>query len=93
MSILLLFLIMINSLTIIAFVFDKMSSMRGGRRVPEITLHALAMLGGVYVMMILMNLIRHKNNKFSFYIVTIIIAIIWLAIVYYGLDFYMQLEK
>ena len=92
MTIPLLFLIIVNSLTFLTFIYDKISAIRGGRRVSELTLHTLALLGGVYLMMLLMNLIRHKNHKFSFYFVTLIIAVIWLFIVYYGLQYFCQLD-
>jgi len=87
MKILLLFLFIINILTILAFIIDKRNAIRGDRRISEFTLHILALLGGVYMMMLMMFIIHHKNRKFSFYIITLIIAVIWLFIVYYGLNY------
>ncbi len=69
-----------------------MSATRRGKRVPESTLHILALLGGVYIMMLLMHFIHHKNKKFSFYIITLIIGVIWLGIIYYVLNYHLLLN-
>ena len=89
MKIVLLFLIIINILTILAFILDKKNAIQGRRRVSEFTLHILALLGGVYMMMLMMFIIHHKTKKFSFYIITLVIAVIWLFVIYHGLDYYL----
>lgn len=48
---------------LLAHGFDKLQARRGARRVPERTLHALALLGGFAGAWLGMRLFRHKTRK------------------------------
>lgn len=73
------YLLVINIVAGIVFAWDKYSSMYRTTRVPERTLHILEFLGGWISVMILMPIIHHKNSKRSYHVVTIMIAVLWLA--------------
>ncbi len=59
-------------LSMIAFVsygFDKRRARAGGRRVPERTLHVMALLGGWPGALLAQRVFRHKTQKVAFRIV------------------------
>lgn len=80
MKLFFIYLIIINLFSAGFFIFDKKSAERNGRRIPEITLHLLELLGGVFATLILMYVIKHKNRKFKYYIFTYLILILWVAV-------------
>jgi uncharacterized membrane protein YsdA (DUF1294 family) len=59
------------------FIRDKRSARESGRRIPEARLHLWSALGGVFVQLLLMYTLRHKNRKSTFYRVTYAIFLIW----------------
>lgn len=63
----------------IFFGYDKIAAVRSFKRVPEYLLHFLELIGGVFVNIILMYLIHHKNRKFKYYIVTYLILLLWIV--------------
>ena len=67
--------------TFVAFWLDKRRAVRGDRRIPERTLHALEVLGGWAGAIVAMMLVRHKNRKASYWLVTAMIAVAHVAIV------------
>lgn len=77
------YLLGINIIAVIIFIYDKIAATRGKRRIPEFTLHLLELLGGVFGIVCTMLLIHHKNKKTSYYIYTIVITITWLCLLYY----------
>lgn len=79
MKALFIYLIIINLISAGLFIFDKKSAERNGRRIPEVTLHLLELVGGVFATFVLMYLIRHKNRKFKYFVFTYLILILWLA--------------
>ena len=65
--------------TFAAYWFDKRRAQSGGWRVPERTLHLLALLGGWPGALLAQRFIRHKNRKIGFQIVSWVIVGIHLA--------------
>jgi len=65
----------------VAYGWDKRSAANGGRRVPEQTLHLLAMLGGWPGAFLGQRHFRHKTKKLSFLIVFWCVVVLHVAIV------------
>lgn len=65
--------------TFIAFYRDKRAAIIGSWRTPERTLHLLELAGGFPGAFAAMFLIRHKNRKWTFVAITVLIAIAHLA--------------
>ncbi|MFZ4739827.1 MAG: DUF1294 domain-containing protein [Bacteroidales bacterium] len=84
------YLITINILSAFIFFIDKKSAIIKRRRISEITLHFLELLGGIFGILIMMYLIHHKNKKASYFIVSYLILIIWLIITYINYDILIQ---
>ena len=75
-------------ITFLAYGADKYKSKRGGRRVPERTLHWLEVLGGWPGALIAANLFRHKRRKRKYVLVLAAIIILhaglWCAIAWWA---------
>jgi uncharacterized membrane protein YsdA (DUF1294 family) len=65
--------------TFIAYGIDKSSARAGRRRIPERTLHLLALLGGWPGALLAMPLVRHKRRKAPFVLIVWLIAIAHVA--------------
>ena len=65
-KIILAYIIFINLLSVIVCIFDKLSAIKGARRISERNLMLLGILGGSVFMFLTMQIIRHKtrHNKF-----------------------------
>ena len=72
------YLILINSLTFIAFGFDKFKAIAHLWRIPEKILILLALLGGLVGGWIAMLLFRHKIKDHSFLPFMMLITVSWL---------------
>jgi uncharacterized membrane protein YsdA (DUF1294 family) len=59
-------LIAVNLITFGYYGYDKMRSRQAGSRVPEVILHALAMVGGSPGALAAMHVFRHKTIKGPF---------------------------
>jgi len=59
---------------IVAFTLDKAAAVRGERRIPERTLHAIEALGGWPGALIALDLVKHKRQKSSYLSVLYLIA-------------------
>ena len=81
---LLVFLVIVNVVSLIFFGVDKSRGMRGGRRIPESRLLLVAFFGpfGAYAGMLLF---RHKIRKAKFLLVPIFLFIQLCLIVYFRL--------
>ena len=74
------YLILLNLLLFVMMGRDKASAQRGGRRTPETTLLALAVLGGSAGGVLGMVLFRHKTRKPAFRIGLPLILIVQLLL-------------
>jgi uncharacterized membrane protein YsdA (DUF1294 family) len=83
----LIYLLVINSITFFTFGYDKWLSGLNKRRVPERNLFILVLLGGTVGGLGAMNVFRHKTSKTSFIVVVYGILILQLALLYFGMDF------
>lgn len=62
-------------LSFIAYAYDKSSARNKQRRIPERTLHLLALIGGWPGALIAQHRLRHKTKKTSF------LAVFWGAVI------------
>ncbi|MFT4938695.1 MAG: uncharacterized membrane protein YsdA (DUF1294 family)/cold shock CspA family protein [Paraglaciecola sp.] len=53
-------------ISVVMYIIDKSKAKEGGQRIPEITLHFLAMIGGWPGAIIAQQSLKHKNRKKSF---------------------------
>ncbi len=77
------YLVFVNLLSGLLFWKDKRAAKNGSWRVPEAQLHLMELLGGVFSNWLLMYAIRHKNKKFSYYAITYLLLIAWIAVLVY----------
>ena len=81
MNPLLLWLIVINVVTAIAYAYDKLAAPRGGRRVRERTLWILCLLGGVLGAWVVFFGMRHKTQKQAFWVVQSAASVLWVVLI------------
>ena len=62
---------------------DKYKATHEKWRIKEKTLHILEFTGGVFLMLPAMYIIRHKNRKSSFYLITYAALAVWVAGILY----------
>ena len=77
-----LYLVIIGIVDAMVFAYDKHCARKESRRIPERLLHLLELLGGVFLIVPLMYILRHKNRKFKYYAVTYLILLLWVALLY-----------
>ena len=70
------YLIGINAVTMLLYGYDKRQAIVGGGRVPEVILHATALVGGSPGALIAQMLFRHKTKKFKFRVVFVGIVLL-----------------
>lgn len=77
-------LVILNIISLILFGVDKLKSMRGGWRIPELRLLLVALFApfGAYAGMLLFN---HKTRRAKFFLVPIFLFIHLFVIVYFHL--------
>lgn len=66
MSRILLAMLALNAFTTLLYGLDKIAARNGWRRIPEITLHLLALLGGWPGAFLAQKVFRHKTGKRAF---------------------------
>ena len=59
---------------------DKRAARLGRRRTPERTLHLLELIGGWPGALLAMKVFRHKTRKASYFLVTALIVVVWIAV-------------
>ncbi|AFM05608.1 putative membrane protein [Bernardetia litoralis DSM 6794] len=75
------YLFLINIASGIIFWLDKRKAIQSKRRIKENTLHFYELLGGVFSILFLMYQIRHKNQKKGYFLITYLIALLWIGLV------------
>jgi uncharacterized membrane protein YsdA (DUF1294 family) len=82
-----LYLLLLNLITFGVYGFDKILSLRDNsqaRRVREVTLLGLALLGGIIGGLLAITLFRHKIKKISFVVKFGLVIVVWVVgMVYY----------
>ena len=81
MNPLLVWLIVINVGTAIAYAYDKLAAPRGGRRIRERTLWILCLVGGVLGAWIVFFGMRHKTQHQSFWVVQTAASVLWIVLI------------
>lgn len=76
----LIYLLVINLVTLFSFLIDKIKAKRNSWRIPEKTLLTLCLLGGALGGLFGMMLFRHKTRKWTFVFSVPLLVIIYLAI-------------
>ncbi len=81
--------------SLVAFVAhgrDKRAARLGRRRTPERTLHLIELIGGWPGALLAMTVFHHKTRKASYFLVTALIVVVWIAVAilvakpYFGSD-------
>lgn len=74
--------LVVNLVTYLTFAWDKRRAEREKRRIPEKQLHTLTFIGGTLGAWFAIFRLRHKNRKFSFLTITVLISVIHLGLAY-----------
>ncbi len=77
------YVVSINIVTAIFYIFDKIISSSKIIRVPEILFHIFSVIGGSLSAIISQTIFRHKTKKVTFQLLSVIIFIIQLSIFLY----------
>ena len=75
-SLLWIYLAAISLITFCLYGFDKYQARHNRRRIPEILLHMLALLGGTIGALVGQHFFHHKTKKLKFRLMFIIIVIV-----------------
>jgi uncharacterized membrane protein YsdA (DUF1294 family) len=76
------YLVSANVMTLLLYGHDKRQAILGGSRIPELALHAAALLGGSPGALLGQRLFRHKTQKLSFQVVFAAIVLLQAAALY-----------
>ena len=82
MEVLLLYLIVINTLSFLIYGYDKFMAKNKKRRVSEFSLLLLGGLGGIVGGIVGMYFFKHKTNKFSFLLIFYTVVVIEVVILF-----------
>lgn len=77
------YLFLINIISVIIFYLDKKKSIKNNRRISENTLHLLEILGGIFTIIFMIYIIRHKNKKIKYYSISYFILFLYIFLIYY----------
>lgn len=83
MSISLVYFIIINIVTFIAFTIDKLKAKTNAWRIPEAQLLGLCLIGGALGGYAAMQLVRHKTKHLKFMIGVPVMLVMQLVVGYY----------
>ena len=76
------YLIGVNTAVVLFYGYDKQQSATHRRRVPELTLHILALSGGVLGAFLGQTIFRHKTRKLKFRIVSLAILALQIILIF-----------
>ena len=76
------YFICINIFSFFIYGIDKFLAVHNKRRVRELFLHLLSLLGGFLGCILGMMFFRHKTRKLRFYIWNILMFVLWIYIMY-----------
>ncbi len=82
------YLLFVNILGATLFCLDKYLATKNKNRIPEKTLHILEFAGAAFFIVVLMFVIRHKNRKFSYYIISFTSLIVWIVLICFFIYFF-----
>ena len=88
MKILLSCLLFFNLLCFLLFALDKRKAQRGQRRIAEKTLHLATLPGAAPGAWAAILLLHHKNRKAAFWSVTLMLALLQGAVLYFALPYF-----
>ena len=80
LQVLLVWLLVVNVVTAVAYAWDKTQARRGNRRIPERTLFLLNLAGGFGGAWLVFFGMRHKTLHRSFWFVQSVATILWIAL-------------
>ena len=72
----------INIFSFILFGIDKLNSIKGRIRVPELSFHFFSLIGGVIGILLGIIVFRHKLRERYFLLIQFIILLIWLVTIF-----------
>jgi uncharacterized membrane protein YsdA (DUF1294 family) len=78
---------LLSGITFITYLLDKSAAQAGRWRVPEKTLHTLALAGGWPGALLAQKMFRHKTSKKEFqlvFILTVVLNVVGLVFFYSG---------
>jgi len=81
LQVMLIWLLVINTVTAVVYAWDKTQARRGGRRIPERTLFLLNLAGGSGGAWLIFFAMRHKTRHRSFWIVQSVATALWIGLV------------
>lgn len=76
-----LFVLIASLIAFIAYGADKAKAIKGKYRIPEITLIALALLGGALGAFLGMCVFRHKTKHLKFTLTVPLLSVVWIIII------------
>ncbi len=78
------YLALVNLVAAILFFMDKKKAQDNKWRIPEKTLHVFELMGGVFTILVMMYIIRHKNQKRDYFMWTYLIFGLWLGAFFFA---------
>jgi len=81
------YLIIIGLISAVFFIGDKQKAKKKKYRFSEKTLHYFEFAGGIFAILPLMYIIRHKNRKQKYYIWSYIALFSWLIFLFFWMFF------
>lgn len=78
-----LYLTIINIITFFAYAIDKLKAKMKSRRIKEVTLLSMSIIGGAFLGFVSMIIFNHKVKVNRFIVVNLISIFIYIFIIYY----------